>query len=153
MRLRHVMALAAFAVAIPAGAGELRPEEAKAFVAGKLFSYTCFEGTTGAGRISADGSVAGTIRVRGSGPTHYVTLPPGTIRVNSAGICASVRGMPMEPCFNVLQVDNNRFRGSVAGLGFAYCDFVRRDGRVRFAQSNGAPAQLHPTAAAGTTRN
>jgi hypothetical protein len=34
----------------------------------------------------------------------------------------------MEPCFNVYQVDNNRFRGSLAGLGFAYCDFVRRDG-------------------------
>jgi hypothetical protein len=127
-------------LAIPAGAGELRPEEAKAFVAGKLFSYTCFEGTTGAGRIGADGSVAGTIRVRGTGPSRYVTLPPGTVRVRSTGICASVKGVPMEPCFNVVQIDNNRFRGSIAGLGFAYCDFVRRDGRVQFAQSVSNPA-------------
>src|SRR5262245_41332481 len=140
MRLRQVLVLAALVAAIPAGAGELRPEEAKAFVAGKLFSYTCFEGTTGAGRISADGSVAGTIRVRGTGPARYVTLPPGTIRVRPSGICASVKGVPMEPCFNVVQIDSNRFRGSIAGLGFAYCDFVRRDGRVQFAQSVGNPA-------------
>src|SRR5438309_2039136 len=101
---RQVFALAALAAVIPAKAGELRPEQAKAFVAGKLFAYTCFEGTTGAGRINADGSVAGTIRVRGTGPVHYVTLPPGTIRVQSGGICASVRGMSMEPCFNVNQI-------------------------------------------------
>jgi hypothetical protein len=132
---RHLVALAALAAVIPAQAGELNPQQAKAFVAGKLFSYTCFEGTTGAGRIYPDGSVAGTIRVRGTGPVHYVTLPAGTIRVQSTGICASVRGMPMEPCFNVNQVDNARFRGSVAGLGFAYCDFVRRDGGVKVAQT------------------
>jgi hypothetical protein len=53
--------------------------------------------------------------------------------------------MSMEPCFNVYQVDNNRFRGSLAGLGFAYCDFVRRDGRVHFAQGNGQP-QSQPVA-------
>jgi hypothetical protein len=147
MRLRLVIALAALAVALPVQAGELRPEEAKAFVAGKLFSYTCFEGTTGAGRINADGSVSGTIRVRGTGPARYVTLPPGTIRVNSGGICASVRGMPMEPCFNVVKIDNNRFRGSVSGLGFAYCDFVRRDGRVQFAQSSGPVPQAAASAA------
>ena len=100
---------------VSATAEELGPEQAKAFVVGKLFAYTCFEGSTGSGRIMADGSVAGTIRLRGQGPVHYVTLPPGTIRVNQGGICASVRGMSMEPCFNVYQVDNNRFRGSLAG--------------------------------------
>jgi hypothetical protein len=152
MKWRQVFAVAALAVALPAQAGELRPEEAKAFVAGKLFSYTCFEGTTGAGRIQADGSVAGTIRVRGTGPARYVTLPPGTIRVKSTGICASVRGMPMEPCFSVVQVDSNRFRGSIAGLSFAYCDFVRRDGRVHMAQSGGGPAPVASATATGPTR-
>jgi hypothetical protein len=151
MQLRQVIAAAFLVLALPVQAGELRPEEAKAFVAGKLFSYTCFEGTTGAGRINADGSVAGTIRVRGTGPARYVTLPAGTIRVQSTGICASVRGMPMEPCFNVVQLDSNRFRGSVAGLGFAYCDFVRRDGRVHFAQSGG-PAPLQSAITTGPTR-
>ena len=34
---------------------------------GKLFSYTCFDGTVGMGRIFADGSVVGTIRLGGRG--------------------------------------------------------------------------------------
>ena len=46
--------LAAWSQALaPAGAGELKPEEAKKFVAGKYFSYSCFEGTSGAGRINS----------------------------------------------------------------------------------------------------
>ena len=43
--------------AIGARAEELGPEQARAFVVGKLFSYTCFDGTAGMGRIFADGSV------------------------------------------------------------------------------------------------
>jgi hypothetical protein len=133
--MRQVLVLAALAFALPAQAGEMRPEEAKAFVAGKVFAYSCFEGTTGVGRINADGSVTGNIQVRGSGPSHYVTLPPNTIRVASSGICASVKGMPFQPCFDVVKIDNNRFRGSLSGFGFAYCDFVRRDSRQHVAQS------------------
>jgi hypothetical protein len=110
-------------------AGELKPEEAKRFVAGKIFSYTCFEGTSGAGRINADGSVAGTIRMGGSAAPRYVTLPPGTIQVSSNSICASLRGMPFQPCFNVVQTDHRSFRGSISGLSFAYCDFVRHSPR------------------------
>ena len=30
-----------------AGAEELSPQDARAFVVGKLFSYTCFDGTVG----------------------------------------------------------------------------------------------------------
>jgi len=55
--LRRAVAVAVSVFAIPAQAGELAPEAARQFVAGKLFSYTCFEGTSGAGRINADGSV------------------------------------------------------------------------------------------------
>jgi hypothetical protein len=139
MQVRQLLVLAALAVSLPAYAGEMRPEEAKAFVAGKVFAYSCFEGTTGAGRINADGSVVGTIRVRGTGPSHNVTLPTNTIRVGS-GICASVQGMPFQPCFDVVKIDNNRFRGSLSGFGFAYCDFVKRDSRQHVAQSGGERA-------------
>jgi hypothetical protein len=93
----------------------------------------------GGGRINADGSVIGTIRVRGTGPSHNVSLPPNTIRVGS-GICASVQGMPFQPCFDVVKIDNNRFRGSLSGFGFAYCDFVKRDSRQHVAQSGGERA-------------
>ena len=43
--------------------------------------------------------------------------------------CASVRGIPFEPCFNIDRTSQVSFRGSVSGLGFAYCNFVRRGSR------------------------
>src|SRR5215475_9780236 len=120
---RSVIVVAGIIAAIPAGAGELKPLEAKRFIAGKYFSYSCFDGSTGAGRINADGSVVGTIQVRGSGPVHFVNYPTGTIRVQGDSICASVRGMLFNPCFTVNQIDGRSFRGAISGLGFAYCDF------------------------------
>ena len=142
MFARSLLVVAALLGVVPAHAGELRPEDAKRFVAGKYFSYTCFEGTKGMGRIQADGSVAGTIQIRGSGPVHMMTLPAGTVRVQPDSICASVRGVPFSPCFNVYQVDSKSFRGSVSGLGFAYCDFVRHNPRVDVAESTGTTGQI-----------
>ena len=140
---RSIIVVASFVAAMPAGAGELKPAEAKRFIAGKYFSYSCFEGTTGAGRINADGSVVGTIQVRGSGPLRLVALPTGTIRVQPDSICASLRGMPFQPCFRVQQTDGRSFRGSLSGLGFAYCDFIRRNPRLEI--STTPPVQSpHP---------
>jgi hypothetical protein len=127
---QSIIVVAGVIAALPAWSSELKPEEAKRFVAGKYFSYSCFEGSSGAGRINADGSVVGTIQVRGSGPVHLVALPTGTIRVQPDSICASLRGMPFQPCFSVQQTDARSFRGSVSGLGFAYCDFTRRNPRL-----------------------
>jgi hypothetical protein len=142
MVTRSILILAAVSVAVPAAAGELRPDEAKRFIAGKHFSYTCFDGTTGAGRINGDGSVAGTIQVRGSGPAHFVTLPAGTIRVQPDSICASVHGIPFQPCFAVNQTSTRSFRGSISGLGFAYCDFTRRNPRLEVSAPPPAPKAL-----------
>src|SRR5262249_3519153 len=86
--------------AIPAQAGEMRAPEARQFIAGKHFAYRCFDGTIGNGRIYADGSVAGYIQVGGNGPRRYVVLPTGTLRVHGDQYCASLRGIPFEPCFN-----------------------------------------------------
>ena len=73
-------------------------DEARRFIAGKHFSYNCFEGTNGHGRIYADGSVAGYIQIGGSGPRRYVVLPAGTLRVqrrrNIAPRCAASRSSP-----------------------------------------------------------
>ena len=124
--------------AAPAGAGELKPEEAKRFIAGKYFSYSCFEGTAGAGRINADGSVVGTIQVRGSGPLRLIALPTGTIKVQPDSICASLRGMLFQPCFTIEQTDPRSFRGSLAGLGFAYCDFTRRNPKLEISGERAA---------------
>src|SRR3954468_22773210 len=85
----------------PAFSEELRPEEARKFIAGKLFAFNCFEGTRGAGRIFADGSVIGSIQFQGQGPVRHVRLPAGTLQVKTEAVCASLRGMPFQPCFNV----------------------------------------------------
>ena len=116
-------------------AEDLAPEQATAFVVGKLFSYTCFEGTAGMGRIFPDGSVVGTIRIRGEGETRFATLPPGTLRVDGPAICAHLSGLPITPCFKVEKIDNASFRGSVAGLDFAYCDFYQRNQRTHLISS------------------
>ncbi len=148
MYRRIAVVLMGLAASAPAASGELKPEEAKRFVVGKLFAFNCFEGTRGAGRIHADGSVAGSVQFGGSGPIRFVTLPPGTLRVKTEAVCASVRGMPFEPCFNLQQTDKASFRGSIAGFGFAYCDFNRRSGRVDLAtitRSHGMQASAAST--------
>jgi hypothetical protein len=117
--------------AVPTVAEELGPEQARAFVIGKLFSYTCFEGTAGVGRIFADGSVVGTIRIRGQGQTRFAALPAGTIRVEGTSMCAHLAGLPITPCFKVDKIDYKSFRGSLSGLGFAYCDFNQRNPRTQ----------------------
>src|SRR5688500_9908666 len=118
---------------IPANAEELRAAEARHFVAGKHFSYTCFDGTTGNGRINADGSVAGYIQVGGNGPRRYIVLPANTLHVKGDQYCASLRGIPFSPCFNVNRTSQVSFRGAVSGLGFAFCDFQRRSARADLA--------------------
>jgi hypothetical protein len=136
----------------PAVAGEMSPKDAERFVVGKLFAYTCFDGTSGTGRIFADGSVAGTIRPKGQGPLRYAMLPAGTLKVKSDAVCASLRGLPWEPCFNLVQTDANTFRGSVRGLSFAYCTFTKRNPRTNIARAAGAPLPLRAaaTVAAGS---
>jgi hypothetical protein len=120
-------------------AEDLGPEQARAFVVGKLFSYTCFEGTSGVGRIFPDGSVVGTIRIRGDGPPRFAALPSGTIKVDGGSMCAHLAGMPFTPCFRVQKIDYRSFRGSLSGLGFAYCDFYQHNPRAQMTTS--APAE------------
>jgi hypothetical protein len=127
---RLALVAAALTCAIPAKAAEMRAAEAQHFIAGKHFAYSCFDGTIGNGRIYADGSVAGYIQPGGSGPRRYVVLPTGTLRTSGDRYCASLRGLPFQPCFNLDRTSQVSFRGSVAGLGFAYCNFTRRSSRA-----------------------
>jgi hypothetical protein len=148
--LRQWVAVAAVLAASPAFAGEtMSGEEARHFVSGKLFNYTCFEGTKGSGRVFADGSVVGTIQIRGDGPVRRAFLPAGTLKVGGDGrACASLKGLPIEPCFNLTKNDSNSFRGAISGLGFAYCDFVRAHSRTTVAERvHRRPVTLRPTLA------
>lgn len=108
-----------------AQAQSLNPDQAKAFVVGRTFTFTCFEGTTGAGRIFSDGSVAGTITMRSQGQTRFVRLPPNSVRVRGENVCGFVEGMTFEPCFEVVKTSASTFRGNLAGVETMWCEFTR----------------------------
>jgi hypothetical protein len=129
MSVRLAVVCACVLVASSAVAEELAPEQARTFVVGKLFQYNCFDGTAGVGRVFADGSVVGTIQPPGSHEVRFANLPPGTIKVTQTSVCAHLSGLPIEPCFKVQRIDYRSFRGSISGLGFAYCDFHQRNPR------------------------
>jgi hypothetical protein len=113
----------AVAAIVPALAGQMNAEEARRFVSGKVFAFTCFDGTRGAGRILDDMGAAGAVQFSGSGPIRHVRLPGNTLQIRGQAVCASLKGIPFEPCFNLDKQDEVSFRGSVSGMGFAYCDF------------------------------
>ncbi|HEY1363995.1 MAG TPA: hypothetical protein VGF60_17275 [Xanthobacteraceae bacterium] len=126
MIVRSAIVAAAMLAAGPALAQPMNPDMARRFVAGKLFSFNCFDGSRGAGRIYGDGSVIGTVQFGGSGPMRSVWLPAGTLHARGELICASIKGMSFEPCFNLNRTSEHSFRGSISGFGIAYCDFTRR---------------------------
>jgi hypothetical protein len=150
MIARFAIAVVALLAAGPVVAESLSADAARRFVTGKLFAFNCFDGSRGAGRIYGDGSVIGNIQFRGAGPVRSVWLPAGTLRVRGEAVCASLQGMPFEPCFNLEKMNERSFRGSVAGLGFAYCDFTRRVSiaGVGLRSRSSAPLSLQATVAA-----
>jgi hypothetical protein len=124
MLARFVLgAVAAGAMIAPAFAGMMTADEARKFVAGKVFTFTCFDGTKGAGRILDDMGAAGSVQFSGSGPIHHVRLPGNTLLIQGQTVCASIKGIPFEPCFSLDKTSERSFRGSVSGMSFAYCDF------------------------------
>lgn len=146
MVARYVLGAAlAATVAAPAWAGSaMNADEARKFVAGKVFAFTCFDGTRGAGRVFDDGGAAGAVQFSGSGPQRNMRLPVNTLQVRGQAICASIKGIPFEPCFNLEKNDERSFRGSVSGMGFAYCDFRHQGGRgqMLMARTLAAPRSL-----------
>jgi hypothetical protein len=125
MLVRFVLgAITAGAVIAPALAGQMmNAEEARKFVAGKVFAFTCFDGTRGAGRVLDDMGAAGAVQFSGGGPVRHLRLPGNTLQIRGQAVCASIKGIPFEPCFNLDKQDERSFRGSVSGMSFAYCDF------------------------------
>ena len=152
MLARLVMgAVTAGVMIVPALAGMMNADEARRFVTGKVFAFTCFDGTRGAGRVLDDLGAAGSIQFSGAGPVRHVRLPGNTLQIRGQAVCASIKGLPFEPCFNLDKRDDRTFRGSVSGLGFAYCDF-RHQGAAQMlmARAVARPRSLH---ASGPTRS
>jgi len=149
MLARFVLgAVLAGAVVAPALSGSMNADEARKFVSGKVFAFTCFDGTRGAGRVLDDGGAAGAVQFAGAGPVRRMRLPGNTLQVRGQAVCASIKGIPFEPCFNLDRKDERNFRGSVSGMGFAYCDF-RHQGAAQMLMARSvarprAPRSLHP---------
>ena len=126
-----MIARAAFLVAsllatCSAMAQSMSPEAARQFVTGKQFAFTCVDGSRGLGQIQDDGSVISAIKLSGSGPVRSISLAPGTLKVKGDAVCATLRGLSFEPCFNLSRTGEQGFRGSRSGLdSIAHCDFVR----------------------------
>jgi hypothetical protein len=140
-------AVTAGAMVVPALAGMMNADEARKFVSGKVFAFTCFDGTRGAGRVLDDLGAAGSIQFSGAGPIRHVRLPGNTLQIRGQAVCASIKGLPFEPCFNLDKRDERSFRGSVAGMGFAYCEFRHQGAhQMLMARSVARPRSLHAPA-------
>lgn len=148
--LRSAVVLAALCAAAPVLAEPMNAEQARRFVVGKVFAFSCFEGTIGNGRVFSDGSVAGVVKMQGSGPVRFMHLPPGTLFTKGNAVCSSVKGAMFNPCFNIERTSDKSFRGAISGLGFAYCDFTRKGGPIRTATG---PDATDPAAAPAPRRS
>jgi len=152
MLARFVLgAVTASAVIAPAMAGMMNADEARKFVSGKVFAFTCFDGTRGAGRILDDMGAAGAVQFSGAGPIRNMRLPGNTLQIRGQAVCASIKGIPFEPCFNLEKKDDRSFRGSVSGMGFAYCDF-HNQGAVQMLMARAVvrPRSLHAAERTGS---
>src|SRR3954454_15565666 len=100
-----VGSIVAFSLGCSAFAEDMSPEQARQFVANKMFAFTCFDGSRGTGRIASHGSVTGSIQFNGTGPIRYARLPVNTIQIRPNAVCASIKGVPFEPCFKLTKND------------------------------------------------
>ena len=140
------------ATIVPALAGMMNADEARRFVAGKVFAFTCFDGTRGAGRVLDDMGAAGAVQFSGAGPVRHIRLPGNTLQIRGQAVCASIKGIPFEPCFNLDKQDERSFRGSVSGMGFAYCDFRHQGAsQMLMARAVVRPRSLHGSEQSRTT--
>jgi hypothetical protein len=152
MLARFVLgAVVAGAAIAPALAGQMNAEEARRFVSGKVFAFTCFDGTRGAGRVLDDFGAAGAVQFSGAGPIRHVRLPGNTLQIRGQAVCASIKGIPFEPCFNLDKRDERSFRGSVSGMSFAYCDFHHQGAtQMLMARAAAHPRSLRPPERTGS---
>jgi hypothetical protein len=74
---------------------------------------------------------------------RYARLPGNTIQVGSTQVCASLKGLPFTPCFNIDKTSDGTFRGSVQGMSsFAWCDFRKHGNSLLVARAERGPLSL-----------
>ena len=128
-------AVTAGAMVVPALAGMMNADEARKFVAGKVFAFTCFDGTRGAGRIMDDLGAVGSVQFSGSGPIRRVRLPGNTLQIRGQAVCASIKGHAVRAVLQSRQAGRSLFPRLRFGHGFRLLRFPS-PGRV--ADADGA---------------
>jgi hypothetical protein len=124
MVARHAIAIVSLLAFSPALAEDLDGEAARHFIVGKLFAFTCADGTRGVARIYDDGSVIGTVQFNSSKQPRPIWLPSETLKFTGEKVCGSLN--QKEQCFSLTKTSEQSFRASITGLEFAYCDFTER---------------------------
>jgi hypothetical protein len=113
MVARHAVAVVTLLSFSPVLAENLDAEAARRFIVGKLFAFTCADGSRGVARVYDDGSVIGTIQFHGSEQPRPVWLPAETLKLTGETVCASLNRT--ELCFalskTVIKVFGPRLRG------------------------------------------
>src|SRR3982075_745360 len=99
------------AIIVPALAGMMNADDARRVVGGKGFGFTWFDGSRGTARVLDDLGAAGSIQFSGAGPIRHVRLPGNTLQIRGQAVCASIKGLPFEPSFNIDTRDDRTFRG------------------------------------------
>jgi hypothetical protein len=100
----------------PALAEDLDAEAARRFIVGKLFAFTCADGSRGVARVYDDGSVIGTIQFHGSEQPRPVWLPAETLNLTGETVCASLNRT--ELCFALSKTSDQSFRDLGYGVRF-----------------------------------
>jgi hypothetical protein len=136
-----IVSLLAFS---PALAENLDAEAARQFIVGKLFAFTCADGSRGAARVYDDGSVIGTVQFHASEQPRPIWLPSETLRFTGETVCGSLNSR--ELCFALSKTSEQSFRASVTGFDFAYCDFAER---VRLPNAVPRPESSEPLSLGG----
>jgi hypothetical protein len=72
MIARYAIVIVALLASGSAFAESLDAEAALRFVVDKLFAFTCFDGSRGTGRFYGDGSVIGTVQLRGAAYANWL---------------------------------------------------------------------------------
>ena len=134
---------------LPAAAGEMNADEARRFVIGKMFSYTCFEGTRGQGRVNSDGSVAGSVQFQGAGPALRPSAGEHAVRSKARPYAPAAR-TDLPACFNLERVSDTQLpaaRSRVSGFALLRIYAQRRPAEPQRVQraSNTHPLGFRPS--------
>ena len=134
--LRCIALTVGLLAALPAAvAGEMTPTRPAASSSARHSATPASKERAGRVASTPTARSPAPFKSRASGPVRYAQLPANTLQVRGGSVCASLRGLPLQPCFNLERTSDTSFRGSISGLGFASCDFTRHGAQTVVAHS------------------